>query len=508
MYVLNNLESLDRGDENHIVINGDNLNVLKALRFTHKGKFQAILIDPPYGTGNDGFKFNDRYARTEFSAMIRPVLALAYELLSDTGFIAVNFDNGQFRLVTEEALRDIFGYKNQIATLVWPTKQPSPNARNFWVQDEPIFLYAKDIDKFKSNPYPSKYVEVDEAKDKKEYPNEDEVGRFKTQPIRDWNTRTTSYREGSPSRWFPMVAPDGTEIYPVDNKGVEKAWRWSLKKYEEEKDTIFWKKNKDDKWEAHKKLYRPEVPNKKWHTILDASIVKTSSHGKTTLGNVLGNNTFDYPKPVELIKFLLEFGSTKDGLVLDFFAGSGTTGQAVAELNNEDGGTRQVVLVTDDGQGDADIFNTYTVPRMKRVLTGDWSNGKGKPINGSLHTLKAVDVPVDESSEDTITEDLSPHIVGLVSLMENSYKVKFEDDEVVVLEGDHTVVVLKDIFGVHMLDQLITKYSADVVYVSSVDLVRGVASKHPECKFKNIFQDYVLSYNSSTNIANRFKESE
>jgi len=122
--------------------------------------------------------------------------------------------------------------------------------------------------------------------------------------------------------------------------------------------------------------------------------------------------------------------------------------------------------------------------------------------------LKAVDVPVDESSEDTITEDLSPHIVGLVSLMENSYKVKFEDDEVVVLEGDHTVVVLKDIFGVHMLDQLITKYSADVVYVSSVDLVRGVASKHPECKFKNIFQDYVLSYNSSTNIANRFKESE
>ena len=205
MYILNSLESLDRNDENHIVINGDNLDVLKSLRFTHKGKFQAILIDPPYGTGNDGFKFNDRYARTEFSAMIRPVLALAYELLSDTGFIAVNFDNGQFRLVTEEALRDIFGYKNQIATLVWPTKQPSPNARNFWVQDEPIFLYAKDKNKFKSNLYPSKYIELDEEKEKKKYNQEDEFGQFKTQPIRDWNTRTSSYREGSPSRWFPMV---------------------------------------------------------------------------------------------------------------------------------------------------------------------------------------------------------------------------------------------------------------------------------------------------------------
>ena len=145
---------------------------------------------------------------------------------------------------------------------------------------------------------------------------------------------------------------------------------------------------------------------------------------------------------------------------------------------------------------------------MKRVLTGDWSNGKGKPIRGSLHTLKSVDVPVDESSEDTITEGLSPHIVGIVSLMENSYKVKFEDDEAVVLEGEHTVIVLKDIFGVHMLDQLITEHSADVVYVSSVELVRGVSLKHPDCKFKNIVQEYVLSYNSSTNIANRFKESQ
>jgi adenine-specific DNA-methyltransferase len=371
----------DKNKPMNLLIEGDNYHALSVLNYTHKGKIDVIYIDPPYNTGKaKEWKYNDKYVdendgykHSKWLNMMEKRLKLAKNILAENGviFISINdYEGSQLKVLMD----NIFIEDNFIAKLVWENKEGggSSDSEFFRIKHEYILVYAKK----KENLFlDGEYAEEDSA-----YNYQDEFikerGKYKLIKL---NSFSIQY---SQSLDYEIKLPNGKTILPSEN-GKRGCWRWSKKKFVwgVENEFIVFKDNQDgDMWVYTKQYFKVDENNKPINrkTPYRGVISKWSSTLATKqLEKIFNSKKFDYPKPYELIQFLIKLYTNKNSIILDFFAGSGTTGHAVLELNNEDGGNRMFVLCTNN---ENDICEEVTFPRIQKVINGYDFKGNDKKI--------------------------------------------------------------------------------------------------------------------------------
>ena len=355
---------------NHILIEGDNLEALTALSYTHEGKIDVIYIDPPYNTGNKDFVYNDAFVDSEDSyrhskwlSFMNKRLKIAKKLLSDKGVIFISIDDNeqaQLKLLCDE----VFGCDNFTGNVIWEkTDSPRMDVKGFTVRHDYILVYQKPD-------FVLKRIMPDEVPE--HYNKTDEKGRrYYLKPLRLMGGHK------SDSLYYGIEAPDGTIIYPKETNGDNGCWRWSKTKYKEETERIEWVKGKKG-WSANFRIYAENMTPTPVNTVWAFDKVGSTRTAKTELSNILQQFIFSYPKPSSLISFIEKISSDDDSTVLDFFAGSGTTLHATMQLNAEDGGHRQCILVTNN---ENNICEEVTYERNKRVING-YTTPKGVEVAG------------------------------------------------------------------------------------------------------------------------------
>ncbi|MGM9699346.1 MAG: site-specific DNA-methyltransferase [Prevotella sp.] len=378
---------------NHILIEGDNLEALTALSYTHEGRIDVIYIDPPYNTGNKDFIYNDSYVDSEdgyrhskWLSFMSKRLKIAKRLLSDKGVIFISIDDNeqaQLKLLCDE----VFGANRFISNLIWQKKTGAADANGIAVITEYIAVYCMDSSSAKNI-----FSYNKQAFDIKRYRYKDEYYTQRGPFYYDSLDRgSIQYSDGLN---YGIMAPDGTMIYPNGrvsfiNDGW--TWKWSKEKVEWGIKNKFIDIVKTDKkangWAVKYKIYlyvdnegkpiEKSVPYK--NLICDI----LNADAANEIKNVFSHKAFSYAKPLGLIGLFINLINNKNSLILDFFAGSGTTLHATMQLNSEDGGHRQCILVTNN---ENNICEEVTYERNKRVING-YTTPKGEKVEG-LHDNK------------------------------------------------------------------------------------------------------------------------
>ena len=373
---------------NHLIIEGDNLAALTELSYTHNGNIDVIYIDPPYNTGNKDFVYNDSYVDTEDSyrhskwlSFMAKRLKVSKILLSDHGVIFISIDDNEYanlKTLTDE----IFGRENCLSTLIWDLGAGT-SAGHFTRAHEYILVYCKDRSKI-ANFSGGEGIIDDRAIKKLSTKNHEFEYTFKA------GTKCEAYDGFELSgEWG---GSEKTKLikgrFLCRNKAlaydVTLSACWTQKN---QMDSFFsGKETFDSKGQKVLEFYFRDngklYCRKKRDKINPPSVLRgiaTTKQGSGILKEILGDSVFDFPKPPELIKFLLSLRQTK-AIVLDFFAGSGTTLHAVMSLNAEDGGKRTCILCTNNENG---ICENVTYERNKRVIEG-YTKPNGDYVEGLL----------------------------------------------------------------------------------------------------------------------------
>ena len=364
---------------NHILIDGDNLEALTALSYTHAGKIDVIYIDPPYNTGNKDFSYNDTfidrengYRHSMWLSFMDKRLEISKNLLSSRGTIFISIDDNelsQLKLLCDE----IFGERNFIACPVRRRRKSQANlSKNISTIHEYVLIYRKNIE------HELNKVEANLDLDSFKNPDNDPRGPYTTMPCT--NRGGTKYS---------VVTPTGNVI--------EDEWRFKKQTYDqlfEDNRIVFPRGGKGKpryKWFLSEKQRGGVIPNSWWDEL------ESNQEGAALLKQILGEDAFSNPKPVGLITFIEKLSTLKDSTILDFFAGSGTTLHATMQLNAEDGGHRRCILATNNENG---ICENVTYERNRRVIQG-YTTPKGEKVPGltrnNLRYYKTKFVPRDKS---------------------------------------------------------------------------------------------------------------
>ncbi|MBD5095026.1 MAG: site-specific DNA-methyltransferase [Subdoligranulum sp.] len=342
----------ENAQSRNIYISGDNLDAVKHLRKAYPYGIKCIFIDPPYNTGSDGFIYNDSFtfsseelieklsiseeqarrildltkrgsaSHSAWLTFILPRLLLSRDLLAKDGAIFITIDDNEYanlKIVCD----DVFGENNFLGSFIWHKKLTGGydnDAVN--TQHDYILTYARDAESFAVNlrSEDSKYKLVDEKTGKK----------FKWDSL--WNVGGLTY---SASLDYPIEAPDGTEIWPIGQRGVS-FWLWSRERVEAERDSLKFSKDKYGNWKVYKKVFASEGLIPGTITLLDKKDVGGNTNASDEIKNLFDENkVFDYPKPTSLLKNLIDRVVVDGDTVLDFFSGSGSTADAVMQLADE-----------------------------------------------------------------------------------------------------------------------------------------------------------------------------
>ena len=364
----------DKDKPVNLLIEGDNYHALSVLNYTHAGKVDVIYIDPPYNTGNKDFIFNDHYVDREdayrhskWLSFMEKRLKLAKNLLKEDGVIFISIDDNevaQLKLLMDQP--DLFGETNNIGIFVWRKKVGAgADSKLLFTQHEYILFYGRNKNKLDN------FYEPLTEKQLKEYKNPDNDPRGLWAPT----DLTAPSSDTDDTRLYEIISPTG------------KKWlrRWSYTKENMQKlikDNLVWF-GKDGNSMPKRKRFLSEKKGLVPRSWIDFVLTQD---GKRDFENIFGQNNrlFEYPKPVGLIKHFIRITTTKNSLILDFMAGSGTTGQAVLELNKEDGGNRQFILCTNN---ENNICTDVCYPRIKKVIEG-YKNLKGEQVEGLGGNLK------------------------------------------------------------------------------------------------------------------------
>lgn len=348
--------------ENHY-IEGDNLEVLKLLQKTYHNKIKMIYIDPPYNTGGD-FVYKDDFKdsiknykeqtnqtlrtnpetsgryHTDWLNMMYSRLMLAKNLLTDDGVIFISIDDNEVDNL-KKINNEIFGEQNYLTTVTRSTGTPTGGGFDGFVNEiDYILVYAKSVIEVIIN---GQEFNEDDAKI---YNLEDEKGSYLIRPLR--RTGGEDKREDRPTMFYGLKSPDDTLVFPYGPTGYESRWICGEKKYNElsSNGLIEWKKIKNisgEVWQVYQKFYlenRKKKPGNLW------SDIEGNKKATRNIKSIFNNEkVFDYPKPTEVIKKILEIGTNSNDLILDFFSGSSTTAHAVMQLNAEDGGSRKFIMI-------------------------------------------------------------------------------------------------------------------------------------------------------------------
>ncbi len=392
--LLRKVKSASVGDNSqNLIIHGDNLEALKALMPYYGGKVKCIYIDPPYNTGNENWVYNDKVnspkikkwlgnvvgdelvdlcRHDKWLCMMYPRLKLLKDLLADDGAIFVSIDDNE-HCNLKQIMDEIFGESNFVGTFVVNT---TPNARDYGhigKMHEFCVFYAKDYTKLTTNLLKDK---------EKTFRYKDDISGFNIHPL--YNSNVAFTNKNRPNLFYPFyldtkkpikefgenffeisLTPNknSVEIYPPRSvKGdAQFVWRWGKEKSSGEvnKEILGYMTGDGEyrivqKMRTSEKLIRSILSEKEY----------TSRRGTAVVEEIFGSKTFTFPKPIELLRAFINIATQKDSIVLDSFAGSGTVGHAVLDLNKEDGGERKFILV----EMEDNIAKDITAERIKRVI--------------------------------------------------------------------------------------------------------------------------------------------
>lgn len=366
----------DNNSEN-MIIHGDNLSALKSLLPRYEGRVKCIYIDPPYNTGNEGWVYNDNVndprikkwlgevvgsenedlsRHDKWLCMMYPRLKLLQRLMSDDGAIFISIDDNEqanLKLICDE----IFGIHCFVTDLIWRSADSSNNdAKQFSVDYNHTLIYSK-------NPgwQPLRFER--KAENNKHYKNPDNDSRG---PWFQSNLQSPNYRA---NLQFDIIAPNGNAI-----KAPKNGWRWSFDKMQEwiNDGTIIFSA---DQTRIVKKTFLKDqqgiVPSNIWCDVEDTGHNRNAKYELLKIFTGLhSSEVFKTPKPTKFIDKILQMFSSENLLILDSFAGSGTTAHAVLNMNKADGGNRKFILIEM-----MDYADTITAERVRRVIDG-YGDGK------------------------------------------------------------------------------------------------------------------------------------
>lgn len=391
--------------DDNLIVHGDNLEALKALLPRYAGKVDVIYIDPPYNTGNEDWAYNDAVnsplmkqwlgkvvgrddleRHDKWLCMMWPRLELLKELLSETGSMWVSCDdNEHHRLVT--VLEEIFGEENYIGNFVWEkSDSPRMDAHYASARHDFVVAFAKAMDSVIFNKLTS------DGELAAHYDKTDEEGLpYYLKPLRAMGGQGDS-RSARPNLYFGIKAPNGKVVYPKRSDGNDGAWRWSQEKVKREASRIEWIEGRSG-WAPYFRIYGDQSKGRPPETIWFHKDVGSNRTSKNELKSIFPNvDTFPTPKPVGLIRRILEIAGKPDSLVLDSFAGSGTSGHAVLAQNRIDDGDRRFILVETEAYADK-----MTAERIRRVIKGV-KNAKSDELKkglGGSFTYCELGEPID-----------------------------------------------------------------------------------------------------------------
>lgn len=463
----------DDGKPTHILIEGDNYHALQCLNYTHKGKVDVIYIDPPYNTGSDGFRYKDarfidKYPdgsevpkdhplrHSYWLSFMEKRLKLAKKLLSKEGIIFISIDDNEFanlRIISDS----IFGVENFLGVICWEKRTKCQNTKTaramLQSKQEYILVYKNKSERFDFNlvfESERKYPEIDENGDSYRL---EQIGEMSANGMRGRNTMI-----------FPIEG-----ILPKDGN----QWKFgkeTINNFKVRKDILI----KDGK--AFFRI-RPEDEDAKMEPFwsLFTKEIGTAETGKTELKNIIGDHDFETVKPTALIQKLLFHASKKESIILDFFAGSGTTLQSVFQQNIKDEGSRKCIICTNN---ENTICEEITYPRIKNIIQG-YKNSKGEQIPGLGNSLKYYKTAfIGKNNAKNATDDdrteLARRAGYLLSLGENMLD-EVESNEYFQIFTDKknaTAIYFTDDY--EMLDDFIEKmeeisseYKKIIIYVFS-----------------------------------------
>lgn len=395
---------IDNGGQINFLIEGDNLASLKLLEKTHKGKIDFIYIDPPYNTGSPDFKYDDTIVAKEDSfrhskwiSFMKCRLQIAHKLLSDNGIIFISIDENEqapLKLLCDE----IFSSENHIETIIWKNKYGAgAKTVGFISVHEYILCYSKkpisDITSELDKEGQAAYKKTDEKFDVR--------GGYLTQPLM---TKSLAAR---PNLMYD-IEYNGDIIHP------RKQWVWSKERLEAaiRNNDVEFNKQKDGSYSVRAKKYlfdeNGNIRRGKPLSILNGPFTQD---GTQEIRNIFGaEDIFKFSKPSELIKYFIAFEvngvNSKNAIILDFFAGSGTTAQAVLAQNEKDNGDRRFILCTNN---ENNICRDVTYERIKRVIDKE-------KYAASLKYYKVDYVPINERLYYEYADELLKHVRELVEL--------------------------------------------------------------------------------------------
>lgn len=417
---------IDNGGQMNFLIEGDNLASLQLLEKTHKGKIDLIYIDPPYNTGKKDFVYDDVFVdktdlfkHSKWLSFMAVRLEIAKTLLSEKGTIFISIDDGE-QAVLRQLCDSIFGENNFVANCIWEKKfSPQNDAR--WLSDNHDFviLYAKNKEKWK----PNLLNRTEEMNARYSNPDDDPRG--------PWASSDFSARTFSESGNYPITTPSGRVIIPSDSR----SWITNEETFKQlvSEGRIWFGKTGSNV--PRIKTYLSEVQQGSvCKTIWFRSEVGDTQEGTRDLKQVFeGKGVFTSPKPLKLLQRVLELATTQESIILDFFAGSGTTGHAVMKLNAEDGGNRRFILCTNN---ENNICREVTYERIKRVIDKEG-------YAASLKYFKVDYIPVSEHMYYEYADELLAHIRELVEL-ENGINFTGNAEVGIVLTEDELAAFIQN----------------------------------------------------------------
>ncbi|MDL5041864.1 site-specific DNA-methyltransferase [Heyndrickxia coagulans] len=345
-YDENGVHEIDLFDENdNLIIKGNNLLALHTIKERYAGKVKLIYIDPPYNTGNDSFKYNDRFNHSTWLTFMKNRIEIAKELLSINGSLWINIDDDEAHYL-KVLCDEIFGRDNFISNVIWQKKfSPQNDAKYFSDMHDHILVFAKSKKDFKVNLLP-RSEEMN-----KRYNNPD------NDPRGPWTSSDLTVKTYSPEYDYPIKTPSGKIIYPPKSR----CWRTSKEKFEQlVRENRVWFGEDGSNVPRLKRFLKDVKQGITPVSVWLHSEVSHNQEARREITSLLEEADFATPKPEKLIQRIIHLGSNENDIVLDFFMGSATTQAVAHKMNRRYIGIEQM-----------DYINTVSIPRLKKVIEGE-----------------------------------------------------------------------------------------------------------------------------------------
>lgn len=389
-------ENITFDQDDNLIIKGNNLIVLWNLLKRYQGKVKCIYIDPPYNTRSDAntFAYNNTFNHSTWLTFMKNRLEIAKKLLSEDGIIFIDIDH--YELFYLGVLADeIFGYSNRLGILAVVHNLKGRYSEFFSVAHENKLVYAKNAE--------NATIKAFTWDNSSEYPFEDTISKYKLAGLQ--RTGNGSLREERPNLFYPIYFNPKTNeidvvehagfitILPIDSEGVERRWRWGKEKVLKDWKTELVIKKVKDEYKINTKIrIKGERPKTLWNRP-----EYSGTSGTNELKSLVGDGVFSYPKAVPLVMDSLEIATDEDSIVIDFFGGSGTSGQAVLDLNKKDNGNRKFILIEQ-----MNYIEKATVGRIRSVIN---KNNDGSFVYCELlENASTLIKKIQAASEETISE--------------------------------------------------------------------------------------------------------